>query len=197
MSSTTTEKTLEVLSTLFAAHGLPEQIVSDNGPQLSSRYVWIKHIRSAPRHPSFNGEGERFVQTIKRASKCDGGSLQVWLEKFLFIYRSTPTGVSPAEFFLKHKVHTRLDLIHPSVQAQVIEQQMNQKRYHDQRCRDCQFETGQAVLAKKLRRMPKWLSGNNMEKTGPLSYQVQVQGQILRRQTDQLLATGDLEQVTD
>lgn len=36
MKSTTTEKTLEVLHNLFAAYGLPEQLVSDNGPQFTS-----------------------------------------------------------------------------------------------------------------------------------------------------------------
>ena len=36
VTSTTTERTLEVLSVLFAAHGLPEQLVSDNGPQFST-----------------------------------------------------------------------------------------------------------------------------------------------------------------
>ena len=36
MASTTSEKTLEVLRNLFAAYGLPEQLVSDNGPQFTS-----------------------------------------------------------------------------------------------------------------------------------------------------------------
>ena len=210
MTSTTTEKTLEALSTLFAAHGLPEQIVSDNGPQFTSaefetcmKKNGIKHIRSAPGHPSSNGEAERFVQTFKRglkASKHDGGSLQLRLDKFLFVYRSTPhatTGVSPAELFLKRNLRTRLDLLHPSVQTQVTEKQTKQKMYHDRGSRDCQFEQGQTVLVKNLRGLPKWLPGKVIERTGPLSYRVQVQGQIWRRHTDQLLATGESEKVTD
>ena len=36
MKTTTTEKTIEVLRPLFAAYGLPEQLVSDNGPQFTS-----------------------------------------------------------------------------------------------------------------------------------------------------------------
>ena len=35
MSSATSEKTINVLRTMFAQHGLPEQLVSDNGPQFS------------------------------------------------------------------------------------------------------------------------------------------------------------------
>ena len=36
MTSTTASKTIDVLRRMFAAHGLPEQIVSDNGPQFVS-----------------------------------------------------------------------------------------------------------------------------------------------------------------
>ena len=32
MTSTTSEKTIEALRSMFANHGLPEQMVSDNGP---------------------------------------------------------------------------------------------------------------------------------------------------------------------
>ena len=70
----------------------------------------IKHIQSAPYHPSSNGVAERFVQTFKRALKAgekDGGSLNTQLSLFLFDYRSTPhanTNVSPAELFPQRKI---------------------------------------------------------------------------------------------
>ena len=77
MKSTTAEKTIEVLRTLFGSYGLPEQVVSDNGPQFISdefsefmRRNRIKHIRSTPYHPSTNGLAERFVQTFKRALRA-------------------------------------------------------------------------------------------------------------------------------
>ena len=36
MSSTTSLKTIEALPSLFAPYGIPEELVSDNGPQLAA-----------------------------------------------------------------------------------------------------------------------------------------------------------------
>ena len=114
MKSTTTEKTIEVMRTLFGSYGIPEQVVSDNGPQFISdkcakfmRQNHIKHIRSTPYHPSTNGLAERFVQTFKRAlqaSEQSGRSFNVRLVNFLFRYRTTPhttTNRTPSSLFLK------------------------------------------------------------------------------------------------
>ncbi len=100
MSSNTSTKTIEVLRTLFSRYGLPEQVVSDNGPQFTSdefaqfmKSNGVKHIRTALYHPSSNGQAERFVQTFERAMKAgerDEPSLSARLSQFLLTYRSTP-----------------------------------------------------------------------------------------------------------
>jgi transposase InsO family protein len=100
MSSTSSLKTIEVLRSLFARYGLPEQFVTDNGPQFSSAEFanfmkgnGIKRIISAPYHPASNGFAERFVQTLKQALKAgekDGKNIDHHLAEFLFEYRATP-----------------------------------------------------------------------------------------------------------
>ena len=200
MKSITTSKTLEILRNLFAAYGLPYQIVSDNGPQFVStefetcmKTNGIKHIRVAPYHPSLNGEAECFVQTFKRAMKAvrnDEGTLQMKLAKFLLSYRSTPhctTGVSPAELFLKRPVRTRLDLLRPTVESKVLQKQADQKNTHDNHSKSHSFNVGQSVLARNLRGEPKWVLRCVVEQTGPVSYKIQVGDIIWRRHTDQLL----------
>ena len=123
---------------------MPEQLVSDNGTQFTSKEFQIflngiKHIRSAPYHPATNGEAERFVQTFKRAlkaAKSDQGSLVDKLYRFLLSYRSTPhstTGVSPADLFLNRPLRTRLSIIKPSLGTRVANKQAHQKENHDTR----------------------------------------------------------------
>ena len=68
MNQTTAAKTISTLRQLFVSHGIPEQIVSDNGPQFVSsdfteflKLNGVRHIRASPYHPATNGEAERFV----------------------------------------------------------------------------------------------------------------------------------------
>ena len=76
MSSTTAALTILVLRQIFTTHGIPEQLVSDNGPQFTSSEFadfckgnGVKHIRVSPYHPASNGLVERMVQTFKQSMK--------------------------------------------------------------------------------------------------------------------------------
>ena len=57
--STTSTATINILQSIFASEGIPLQLVSDNGPQFVSEEFetflkrnGVKHIKSAPYHPS-------------------------------------------------------------------------------------------------------------------------------------------------
>ena len=61
---------------VFARHGIPDTVISDNGPQFSSEaYAQFaaeyefKHDTSSPNFPQGNGEAERGVKTIKSLLK--------------------------------------------------------------------------------------------------------------------------------
>ncbi|XP_046868366.1 uncharacterized protein K02A2.6-like [Drosophila willistoni] len=76
VSSTSTAATIKVLRQLFATHGLPDQLVSDNGTAFTSEEFksflhnnLIRHIRSALFQPTTNGQAERMVQTTKNYLK--------------------------------------------------------------------------------------------------------------------------------
>ena len=185
MSSTTSEKTIEALSSFFTRYGLPEQIVSDNGPQFTSvefnnfmKQHGIKHIKSAPYHLSTNGLAERFVQTFKnaiRASEHDGFSLIGRLNTFLGKYRATPhatTGSTPSELFLQQRVRTKLDLLKPEIEITVQNKQLQQKKNHDKHSKLRTFEEGQSVLARGCLSSKKWMSGEIVSVLGPAMFKV-------------------------
>ena len=158
-TTTMTEKTLDVLRSLFARYGLPKELVSDNGPQFVSaafekciQQNGIHHSKSAPYHPANNGAAERVVQTFKHSLRTDVddlGSLQLKLSRFHLSYRNTPhstTGKAPSEFYLHRTLRTRLDVLLPSIESQTAIQQLRQKLAHDKRARNRSFTVGQTVI---------------------------------------------------
>ena len=69
------KKGKEVISRLksqFARHGIPDQLISDNGPPFSSREFQefalayeFEHLTSSPRYPQSNGKVENAVKLLK------------------------------------------------------------------------------------------------------------------------------------
>ena len=197
MSSVTSEATIEKLREMFARCGIPMQLVSDNGPQFTSREFaeftkanGIKHTLVAPYHPRSNGQAERFVQTFKQYFKTEGSnSIKQSLSRFLFSYRTTPssvTGQTPAELFLNRRPRTRLDLLRPDLGRKVFEKQMDQKAIFDRTSKERHFSIGEEVLVQNFRGEPKWIEGTVAERTGPVSYRVIVGDQIWKRHVDQI-----------
>ena len=92
MKTTTSSSIIEALKAVFSRHGIPEKLVSDNGPQYSSQeFVSFAkqydfcHLTSSPHFPQSNGQAERTVQTMKKLLK---ESRDPYMS--LLTYRSTP-----------------------------------------------------------------------------------------------------------
>ena len=93
---------VEKLKTQFARHGIPDLLLTDNGPQfISVEFAkfcgeWnINHQTSSPYWPKGNGKAESAVKIVKNMmKKCDD------LELALLSYRKTPNknhSQSPAQ----------------------------------------------------------------------------------------------------
>ena len=117
MQATTSRATVEHCKSIFARHGVPEIVMSDNGPQYSSgdfasfaEEYGFTHITSSPKFPQSNGEAERAVKTIKGLLQKSGDPYRA-----LMAYRATPisNGSSPAELLMGRKIRTTLP-VHPS-----------------------------------------------------------------------------------
>ena len=70
LKHSTSEEVIQHLKAIFCRHGIPETVISDNGPQYTSaKFVnfaqdWgLSHITSSPKYPQNNGEAERMIQT--------------------------------------------------------------------------------------------------------------------------------------
>ena len=72
VQSATSTLTIEKLRVVFAVHGRPEKIVTDNGSVFTSAEFTefvekngIRHVRTSPYRPLSNGLADRAVQTFK------------------------------------------------------------------------------------------------------------------------------------
>ena len=161
MKSITSTATIRELRKIFTTFGIPEQLVSDNGPQFTSaefsqflKSNGVKHIKAAPYHPSTNSIAERFVQSFKRVMLTNESQpLDKRLANFLLQYRTTVhamTNATPCMLLMNHQLRTRLDLLHPDLLARVTEKQAEQKANHDQHSRSREFMIGQQVMVRNL-----------------------------------------------
>ena len=193
----TSSATVAHLRTLFATHGLPETVVTDNGSVFTSQEFedfmhrnGIHHSRSAPYHPATNGLAERAVQTFRSAvKKQHSGTIETKLARFLFHYRITPhtsTGETPAKLLMGRQLRSHLSLLHPDLEHKVSTAQERQKQTHDKAAHERQLEPGDPVLARNYTGDRKWSQGTILEQTGPVSATVQVGDTVIRRHDDQL-----------
>ena len=198
VSSVSSAVTITQLKALFATFGLPEQLVSDNGPAFTSsefasfmNHNGIRHMTSAPFHPSSNGLAERAVQSFKEGvKKLDGGNIEDKIVRFLFSYRRAPhstTGRSPAELSMGRQPRSRLDLLKPNLATRIQDRQEQMKSSHDRGTKERSFADGDLVFVHNYGSGAKWLPGQVTKHTGPVSCRVMMDnGLTWRRHYDQL-----------
>ena len=114
LKGTTAKDVVNHAKSVFSRHGIPEVVVSDNGPQYSSlefanfaKEYGFQHITSSPRYPQVNGEAERAVQTVKCLLRKASDPYLA-----LLAYRTSPlsNGYSPAELLMARRLRTTVPL---------------------------------------------------------------------------------------
>lgn len=171
LKSTTAEKTVETLKVIFARHGLPLTVHSDNGPQFISQVfadymkaIGAKHLKVTPRWPQANGEVERQNQSLLKRMKiaqAEGKDWQQEILSYLAAYRATPhpsTGRSPAELLFGRKIRTKLpqllgnnDMADQEVRDRDAEKKGLSKLHADEKrnARDSDVMPGDTVLLRR------------------------------------------------
>ena len=153
LPQTSSKQVIIALKSMFARHGIPDVIMSDNGPQFASEEfanfakTWeFKHITSSPGFPQSNGQSERTIQSVKnllkKARECHGDPYIALLE-----YRNAPLDgvkLSPAQLLMGRRLKTKLPTsahllkpeLHKDVHKQLKKRQEKQKYYYDRGAKD-------------------------------------------------------------
>ena len=140
VKSTTSDVAMWCLRSVFARFGLPNTLVSDNGPCFVSAEFetflernGIQHVTASPHHPASNGLAERAVQTVKNGlKKMQPGPITDRLARLLFSYRTTPhttTGTTPADLLLGRQLQTRFHKLYPD-RREVVEKHQTRPYRH-------------------------------------------------------------------
>ena len=187
--STTSVNVINHLKSIFSRHGIPETVISDNGPQYSSEQFaefanqyGFSHITSSPKYPQSNGAAERAVRTIKdlfKKNKMQNGDMYM----AMLAYRSTPldNGLSPAELLMGRKLRTTVPVIpeqlipkhidHSQLHMKESQQREKQRKHFNKRHR--------AVISKPLKQGDRvWLP--EMEKRATVVKQKGIRSYLVR-----------------
>ncbi|CAB4000900.1 Uncharacterized protein K02A2.6, partial [Paramuricea clavata] len=119
--STNAKSTITSLNRIFATHGLPRRIISDNGPPFQSEefrhYMitnGITHHKITPLWPQANAEAENFMKPLTKCLQTaviDNKDWKEELQLFLLNYRATPhctTKVPPATALFGRNIRRKL-----------------------------------------------------------------------------------------
>ena len=132
LEHTTSEAVINHMKSILARHGIPETIISDNGPQFASKEFALfavnygfSHVTSSPGHASAKGEGERAVRKIKELLHAAKNPYTALLN-----YKSAPlaNGYSPAELPMSRKLRTKLPVVPENLQASILNKQDLRKK---------------------------------------------------------------------
>lgn len=154
---------------IFATHGLPSEISSDNAQNLVSEEMRdffynnrIKHRRVTPYQLRANGLVENFNKSLTKCVKTAVAANKNWrteLFKFLLNYRTTAhvsTGQAPATLLYNHVVKNKLPHLEPRKRNRELKkrdskQKQKMKYYADQRMskHEMHYRLGQNVLILK------------------------------------------------
>ena len=193
------------MKAIFARHGIPEELMSDNMPYASKEFhqfasEWnIKLTTSSPLYPQSNGQSERFVQTVKqmlKKAKEEGKDFYIALPE----YRTTPISgseYSPSQMLMSRMLRSKLPTTPTALQPWVVDarkalitRQEKQKVYFDRNAKPLSTLTpGDPV---RIQNGSRWEPAVVMaEDPNPRSFIVRKSDKQYRRNRKHLLKTKD------
>ncbi len=145
-----TRTVIQRLEVIFARHGIPETVFTDNGTQLTFSEMhkfaeeWdFEIITRSPSCPQANGLAEAAVKIVKRALDTHSPNLAMML------YRATPTslGHSPAQLLMNRQIRTTIPTVDLSSR---IPKKKEVRRKHEKHRAQMEYQFNKAKGAAPL-----------------------------------------------
>ena len=209
---TLSKTVIQKMKAHFSRYGIPEQLVTDNGPQFVSssfRHFTIKydiqHTTSSPHHPRSNGKAESAVKAAKRILKK---TLKTGEDPYLTILnlRNTPQqgiDLSPAQRLMGRRTKTLLptnaNLLRPEhatpeIAEKLKFQQTKQQFYYNKTAKPLRpLQEGDIVRARPYQlNTSSWQKATVTKRLDQRSYEIETDnGVTLCRNRAQLRATHE------
>lgn len=207
LSSTSADCVITHIKSFFARHGIPQSVVSDNGPQYNCRefrqfaeQYGFQHNTSSPLYPQANGKADKGVQIVKRLlKKARDSETDPYLA--LLSYRTAPLacGASPAELLMGRKLRTTLPHIPLGMSNKGLFKKQQQLKLKQKENYDKSTRRLEALLkddAVRIEDHNTWdRKATVLEEVGPRSFTVQTDdGQVLKRNCRSLLKSRENSQ---
>lgn len=212
LTNTTSQNIIDALKNIFSRYGIPEIVMSDNGPQYSSQEFAdfaknydFHHKTSSPHFAQSNGQAERMVQTVKRLLK---DSKDPYLS--LLTYRSTPfpwCNLSPAELLMGRCLRANIPILKDQLTPKwefLNEFRSKNQVFKERQRSDYDCHHGVRTLSSIPPNSEVWITTGNQPDTGtvvsstdtPRSYTVETPtGQVRRNRQHLNIIPGNNESI--
>jgi hypothetical protein len=211
VSDITSSTLIEEFEKQFCDFGIPEVLISDNGPQYCSQQfkdcmqrLHVEHLTSSPYYAQSNGMAERAVGTVKASLKktlSEGKSLL----HALATIRSTPLSAdlpSPAVLSQGRNIRCHLHqlthtLQHQNLDARAIRQKLQARQAVNSHYHDSHKGTSKSTLSPgsvvRTRRAGQWIPARvQSHDKAPQSYWLELaNGAVVRRNRRQINTTAE------
>ena len=197
----------------FARHGIPDSVITDNGPHFRGAEYdkfakeWeFQHVTSSPYHSQSNGKAESAVKIAKTLMKKASNASDVQLA--ILNWRNTPSEgsrYSPVQKLQSRRTKSLLPatdaMLQPKI-AQGVQEEITQKRkqaktYYDRGAKPLpELEIGQPVRMQPILKGAKWEKAVTVQQVGNRSYLVETENGKRYRRNRRFLRTTD-ENISD
>jgi hypothetical protein len=201
---------IQFMKEQFARHGIPEQLITDGGPQYSSaefgkfaKEYQFQHIMSSPEYPQSNGFAESQVKILKRIiKKCKKDNSDLYLA--VLEWRNTPvSGLgSPTQISYGRRTRSLVPTTNSQLRPKPImvkltdvlaDRQQKQKMTYDRHAGPDKepLRLGEQI---RMRTERGWMPGTVTKiRDEPRSYEVSKGGRTYRRNRRDIRQSSDIK----